>query len=79
MNTIYILKSVNREKLKEQTKRATWVGGRHSWENLQYLVPTPSVYAYSNKQAAMADARSMNKSRKGVDVYFVQKLHLYHQ
>lgn len=77
MNTTYILKSVSREELKEQTKRAKWAGGRHTWENLQYEVPTRSIYAYSNEQAAMADARGANKSRKGESVYFVQKLDLY--
>lgn len=79
MNTTYILKAVSREELKEQTKRETWAGGRHTWENLQYVVPTRSVYAYSREQLAMADARVMNKSRKGESVYFVQKLDLYNQ
>ena len=77
MGTTYIVKSVNREKLNELTKRETWVGGRHTWENLQYIVPTRSIYAYSNKQAAILDARSMNKSRTRENVYFVQELDEY--
>lgn len=68
---------VNRTKFNDALQIKTWAGGKHTWSNLIYMCPTYPVYVYTNEDAAIKDARAMNKKERNEYLYFYIELRTY--